>query len=399
MIPEFRQKFNASFTAEKYEEFKDALKSMYGYRPTFREAETPFFIPDILMERLVEACGLISNVVARPDIKEITQGALYSPSVIVKGEDDHTTFLQVDFGICLDEKGDPIPQLIEVQGFPSVYFFQYMVSDLYHRVFDIPESLTSFFNGYDKHSYKKLLYDIIVGDADPKNVVLLEIEPEKQNTYIDLLSTSVELGIPTLCVTRVLKEGTKLYYLDKEGNKIRILRIYNRVIFDELFARKDLVLQFSFTDDLDVKWVGHPNWFYRISKYLMPYIKNNYVPETYFLDALETLPQDLENYVLKPLYSFSGSGVVIDVTKEDIDSITDRSGYILQRKVNYEPVLKSPNEPVKVEIRMMMIWPETHKKPFIVNNLVRLSKGKMIGVKYNKDKDWVGGSVGFYLQK
>ena len=160
-----------------------------------------------------------------------------------------------------------------------------------------------------------------------------------------------------------------------------------------------LVLQFSFTDDLDVKWVGHPNWFYRISKYLMPYIQNKYVPETYFLDALETLPQDLENYVLKPLYSFSGSGVVIDVTKEDIDSITDRSGYILQRKVNYEPVLKSPNEPVKVEIRMMMIWPETHEKPFIVNNLVRLSKGKMIGVKYNKDKDWVGGSVGFYLQK
>lgn len=396
MIPEVRQRFNESFTPEKYEAFKEALKNMYGYRPSFREAESPFFIPDILKERLLEACELVSNVVMRPDLKKITEAALYDPSVIVKGEDEHTTFLQVDFGICLDEKGDPMPQLIEVQGFPSVYFFQYMVSDLYHKIFDIPENLTSFFNGYDKVSYKKLLYDTIVGPCDPTNVIILEIEPEKQNTYIDLLSTSVELGIPVVCVTKIIKEGRELFYLDKAGNKTRIFRIFNRVIFDELFLRKDLVLNFSFTDDLDVYWVGHPNWFYRISKFLMPYISNRYVPETYFLSTLEKIPADLENYVLKPLFSFSGSGVIIDVTPEDIAAIEDKSSYILQRKVTYEPVLKSPNEPVKVEVRMMMLWPENAHRPFVVNNLVRLSKGKMIGVKYNKDKDWVGGSVGFY---
>jgi hypothetical protein len=227
-------------------------------------------------------------------------------------------------------------------------------------------------------------------------VVLLEIEPELQNTYIDMLSTSVELEIPVVCVTEVIKEGRQLFYTNKSGEKIRIEKIYNRVIFDELYQRPDLKLNFKFTDDLDVEWIGHPNWFYRISKYIMPYLVNKYVPETYFLHELKEIPADLENYVLKPLFSFAGAGVIIDVTREDIDQIQDKSNYILQRKVTYEPVLKSPNDPVKVEIRMLMLWPKEVEKPFIVNNLVRLSKGKMIGVKYNKDKDWVGGSVGFF---
>ena len=178
---------------------------------------------------------------------------------------------------------------------------------------------------------------------------------------------------------------------------VEILKIYNRVIFDELYQRTDLNMQFKFTDDLDVEWIGHPNWFYRISKYMMPFLKNKYVPETYFLHELRTLPSDLENYVLKPLFSFAGAGVIIDVTKEDIGKIEDKSNYILQKKVHYEPVLKSPNDPVKVEIRMLMMWPKDAQKAFVVTNLVRLSKGKMIGVKYNKDKDWVGGSVGFFV--
>lgn len=240
------------------------------------------------------------------------------------------------------------------------------------------------------------MYDIIVGDSDPKNVVLLEIEPELQNTYIDMLSTSVELGIPVVCVTQVIKKDKTLYYTDASGQEVEIRKIYNRVIFDELYQRDDLEMQFSFTDELDVEWIGHPNWFYRISKYLMPFLKNKYVPETVFLHEFKEVPEDLENYVLKPLFSFAGAGVIIDVTKDDIEKIKDKANYILQRKVTYEPVLKSPNEPVKVEIRMLMVWPKNEERPFVVNNLVRLSKGKMIGVKYNKDKDWVGGSVGFH---
>ncbi len=396
MISEIRQQFNANFTLEKYEEFRRGVAEMYNVAPAFREAESPFFIPKLLKDRLFEACEQISKVIIRSDIKDITQGALYDETLIVPNEDEHTTFLQMDFGVTLDENGDPMPQLIEVQGFPSVYFFQYMVSELYKKHFDLPDYLTSYFNGFNPQTYKQLLKDVIVGDCHPQNVVLLEIEPENQNTYIDMASTSAELGIPVLCITQVIKENRQLYYLNGEGEKVQILRIYNRVIFDELYQRPDLKYDFNFTDDLDVKWVGHPNWFYRISKYLMPYLKNKYVPETHFLNELVELPSDLENYVLKPLFSFSGSGVIIDVTPQDITNIEDKHNYILQQKVVYEPVLKSPNEPVKVEIRMLMIWPDEAKEPMVINNLVRLSKGKMIGVKYNKDKDWVGGSVGYY---
>lgn len=396
MIAKVRSQFNAAFTEQKYQDFLEKVTDVYNNKPLFRVAESPFFIPSILKDRLLEACDMIKETVVREDIKTITQGALYDESLIVPNEDEHTTFLQMDFGVCLDENGDPFPQLIEIQGFPSVYFFQYMVAEVYKEHYQLPENLTCFFDGRDRPSYKQLMYDIIVGTSDPKNVILLEIEPEKQTTYIDMLSTSVELGIPVVCVTEVIKDGNKLYYLDNLGGRVEIQKIYNRVIFDELYQRTDLEMQFKFTDDLEVEWIGHPNWFYRISKYIMPYLKNKYVPDTYFLHELTDIPLDLENYVLKPLFSFAGAGVIIDVTREDIDKIEDKSNYILQRKVTYEPVLKSPNDPVKVEIRMLMLWPKDVDKPFVVNNLVRLSKGKMIGVKYNKDKDWVGGSVGFF---
>jgi hypothetical protein len=397
MITEVRKRYNDGFTAERYQALIDDVAHRYGVVPNFRIAESPFFIPKILKNRLIEACDLITDVILRPDIKEITQPTLYDPTTIVPGEDDHTIFLQMDYGITIDEHGDPMPQLIEVQGFPSVYFFQYMVSDSYRKVFDLPDYLSPFIDPeMTPERYKKIMHDIIVGDSDPRHVVLLEIEPPKQTTYIDMHSTGVELGIPVVCITEVIKRDRNLYYKDQQGQEIKIEKIYNRVIFDELYQRPDLRMNFAFTDDLDVEWIGHPNWFYRISKYIVPYLNNKYVPETYFLNQLETIPDDLQNWVLKPLFSFAGAGVIIDVKAQDIHSITDKSNYVLQRKVTYAPVIESPDEPVKVEVRMLMLWPKDAPRPYIVTNLSRLSKGKMIGVKYNKDKDWVGGSVGFF---
>jgi hypothetical protein len=246
-------------------------------------------------------------------------------------------------------------------------------------------------------TYFDILRNVIVGDTDPKQVIMLEIEPEKQNTYIDFICTQHVLGIKVLCLSKVIKKEKQLFYIDETGNEVRILKIYNRVIFDELFQRPDFTPGFHFQDELDVEWIGHPNWFYKISKYSMPRLKSKYVPKCYFLSELNEYPTDLENYVLKPLFSFSGSGVVIDVTKEICDAVEHKNHYILQEKVTYHPILQSPDEPVKAEIRMLMIWGKEMQKPLIVNNLVRLSKGKMIGVKYNKDKDWVGGSVGFFV--
>jgi len=395
MISDIRDRYNRQFSQDRYQTFLQDLYSQFDHIPGFRVAETPVFIPGDLKNKILDACRQITNVILRPDFKQMTEASL-SDEYRVPNEDAHTTFLQMDFGLCEGEHGEIVPKLIEVQGFPSLYFYQHMVAGLYRKHFEIPDYVNHLFNGFTPQSYVETLKNIIVGDEDPASVALIDVEPFKQNTQVDFHATAKMLGIKVSCVTDILKHGNKLFYKNEDGTEIPIRRIYNRVIFDELLARKDLKMQFNFTDDLDVKWVGHPNWFFRISKYTMPFIQNDYVPKTYFLDQIDSIPEDLQNYVLKPLYSFSGSGVVFHVTRSDIDRITDRSKYILQEKVKYVPVIKTPEKPVKVEVRIMLLWPDNAPEPIIVNNLARLSKGEMIGVKFNKDKTWVGGSVGFY---
>ncbi len=397
MIEQLRTKFNAQFTIESYHDLLSKLDEAFHYHIPFRVAESPLFISKDLKEKLLVACEEITEVICSPRFNEDMEGAFFDPTWRTPNEDNHTTFLQMDFGIVLDKDGVPVPKLIEIQGFPSVYFFQDFIGEQYKKHYQLDDHLSTYVDAsMTREHYIELLRDVIIGEENAHQVVMLEIEPEKQNTYIDFICTEHELGLKVLCISKVLKKDKKLFYIDDLGNEVEIKAIYNRVIFDELQQRKDLSLQFSFSDDLDVKWIGHPNWFYKISKYTMPRLKGEYVPKCYFLNELKELPQDLENYVLKPLFSFSGSGVVIDVTKEIIDGVENKEHYLLQEKVSYEPILKGPNEGVKAEIRMLMIWPQSVERPKIINNLVRLSKGKMIGVKYNKDKDWVGGSVGFF---
>jgi hypothetical protein len=317
-------------------------------------------------------------------------------SLKVPAEDEHPQFLQMDFGICLDENGDLHPQLIELQGFPSLYFFQILLSESYKKHFEIPEGMTTHPLGETTEEYLEILKRMILGNEAPENVILLEVEPEKQNTAVDFFVTEHYLGIKVLCITKLKKEGRKLFYLNGDGQKIDVKRIYNRVIFDELDKRQDLQREFYFKDEVDVEWVGHPAWFFRISKYILPLFNSAYVPETFYLEDLKEYPKDLENYVLKPLYSFAGAGIQLDVTIEKLDKIQDRENYILQKKVEYAPVIETPSEPAKCEIRMMMVWQKGEAEGKVVNNLVRLTKGRMVGVKFNKNKDWVGASVGYF---
>ncbi len=396
MQPEVRREYNRQFTPERYQAFKDAIARSVDHVPPFRIAETPVFVPKSLKSLLVEACGEINKIVCDPNFKQRTDDAIKHPTLRVPGEDYHTRFLQMDFGICLDENGQPIPQLIELQGFPSLYFFQELLSKSYREHFYIPDDYSVFVDDLDQQSYIELLRKVIVGDNDPENVVLLEVEPEKQVTNIDFLRAHQLLGIKVLCITKLKKDHTKLYYLDDKGRKVPVYKIYNRVIFDELNKRPDLKREFYFKDEVEVEWVGHPNWFFRISKYIMPMLQNRFVPSCLYLDQIERYPENLSDYVLKPLYSFAGSGVQLNVTSDLLDNLNDKENYILQKRVKYHSFPIAPDGGVKVEIRMLMIW--EHGKPTarIVNNLVRLSKGAMIGVKYNKNKQWVGASVGFF---
>lgn len=396
MISDFRKRYNASFSTDRYQSFLDWIGQQYQHQPPFRIAETPVFLPDDLLQHLLKACEQLSEPILRPDFKKLSQGALMAGQE-VPGETDHTTFLQMDFAVCKDENGNLIPQLIEIQGFPSLYFYQDFVAKAYRQFFDVPDEVTHLFNGLTSEAYIEKLRQVIIGSSKPENVVLLEVEPQKQVTRIDFLISKAILGMENICVSDLKQEGRDLYYI-KDGKKIGIEKIYNRVIFDELIKRDDLKREFYFTQEVDVNWIGHPNWFFRISKHTLPLLSGPYVPPTIFLKDLDKIPDDLENYVLKPLFSFSGSGVIINLNRFDIESISDPENYILQRKVKYESVIETTNEPAKCEIRMLMLWEPGTERPVIVNNLARLTKSLMVGVRYNKNKDWVGGSVGFFKQ-
>lgn len=394
MIPEIRQSYNAAFKPETYTAFLDWIAAQFNYRPPFRIGETPIFIPAYLKKQLEEACESLVDIIVRPDFKQLSEGALL-PGQTAPNETAHTTFLVLDFGICRDENGLYFPQLIEAQGFPSLFFYQDFLEQAYRLHFDIPAGMTHLFGGLDSAGYQALLRKVIIGDSNPENVILLEIEPEKQTTAIDFVVGKHLYGIEPVCISKVHKAGRSLYY-ERDGRKIPIEKIYNRIIFDELLKRHDLVREFDLTDDFDGQWIGHPNWFFRISKHSLPLFKNKYVPESFYLHQLKSIPEDLENYVLKPLFSFAGAGVIIHVTRQDIESVENPENYILQRKVEYFPAIPTPDVPAKCEIRMMLVWEDGAPRPILVNNLVRLSKGEMVGVRYNKDKEWVGGTIGFF---
>lgn len=394
MIDKYRNLFNESFSLEKYQKFQDSITSDFDYMPTFRMAETPFFISKKLKSQLIEGCNDVIKLIQQNDFNTLTNRSL-ELNTKVPNEDNHTTFLAIDFGIC-EENNEIIPKLIEVQGFPSLYNYQYVIYDKFKKIYPFLEELTPFINGISPDEYIAILEEVICNNHPKENVILLEIEPEKQNTKIDFYYCRRDIGIPIVCVTEIIKKGNQLFYLNEKGTEILIKRIYNRVIFDELELRKDLELNFSFSDNLDVEWAGHPNWFFRISKFILPYLKGKYFIETTLLSELKSIPEDLENYVLKPLFSFSGSGVIFHVKKEDIEAVVDKELYILQKKVNYIPILQSPDGKVKVEVRVLCVWKKEDKAPTLLCNLVRLSRGEMIGVKFNKDKDWVGGTLGLF---
>ena len=394
MNPKYRTLFNDNFTEKKYTDLIDDITADFDYKVTFRIGETPFFIPDSLKNQLIEASNEVIDFIKRDDFISITNKAL-ELNRKVPNEDNHTTFLAIDFGIC-EEDGQLIPKLIEVQGFPSLYNFQYNLAEKFMKHYPFLDELTPFFNGLSKENYMQIVEEAICNHFPKENVILMEIEPEKQNTQIDFLYCDRDLRVPTVCVTKIIKKGRQLFYINELGNEVLIKRIYNRVIFDELDLRTDLKLNFEFSDDLDVEWAGHPNWFFRISKFILPYLKGKYFIETTLLSDLKEIPSDLENYVLKPLFSFSGTGVIFHVKPGDIEAVVEKDLYILQKKVNYKPVIQSPDGKVKVEVRLLAVWKKNAPSPTLVTNLVRLSRGEMIGVKFNKDKDWVGGTVGMF---
>jgi hypothetical protein len=397
MIPHLRKIFNDSFTEANYETFLTDLNSKHPGAIEFRVAETPVFVPDLFKEQMISACESIVDIITATGFMEASVKAI-PPGDFVSGNENHPYFIAFDFGVCINEKNELEPQLIEMQGFPTLYGFQVYYPEVVQKHFKMTKNFTQYLGGYDRPTYLKELKKILLGGGEVENTILLEIKPHEQKTRIDFYCTQDYFGIQQVCITELIAEGKQLFYTHPEKkDKIRVKRIYNRIIFDDLHAQKgSLGNHIDLRAEWDVEWVPHPNWFYRISKYTLPFIQHPYVPETVFLNEVKKIPEDLENYVLKPLFSFAGQGVVIDIKPEDIQSVKDPSNWILQKKVKYAAVIQTPEDPAKVEIRIMYFWPEGAARPKAAINLARLSKGKMIGVRYNQDKTWVGGSVALF---
>jgi hypothetical protein len=400
MIPSLRKQFNENFTPAKYQAFLRRIDDECGTHVQFRLSETPCFFPQTLIDRMAEdGKELIRQLVENPAYRAKSDQAVPA-EFKVPNEASHPMFVQVDFGLVRDAQGALQPKLVELQAFPSLYAYQPALAQAHIDVYGLEgfsgsASLNYFLGGLDPASYRGLLRRAIVADHDPENVILMEIHPEQQKTLPDFLLTEKMLGIRTVDITTIRKEGSRLYY-GRDGKRVPIRRIYNRAIVDEL-ERKGVKLPFDWRDDLDVEWAGHPNWYFRISKFSIPYLKHESVPKTWFLDRRDAIPEDLENYALKPLYSFAGLGVVIAPNKEDIAAIPaeKRHAYILQERLHFEPLIETPFGETKAEVRVMYVW---LSELMPVLTIVRMGRGLMMGVDHNKNMEWVGASAGLYLR-
>jgi hypothetical protein len=387
LIPSHRQRFNRDYTDAKYARFLALLEARCGEPVLFRHSETPCFLPGSLVATLARyGREMVEQLLANPRYQEDSRAAI-PDEYRVPNEDPRPLFVQADFGLDAQLK----PQLVEIQGFPTQYCYQPLLAESYREAYGIDGALSALPDGLDAAEYRAALREAIVGDHDPTNVVLLEIDPPHQKTRHDFLLTGQEFGVRTVDIASVVKQGNRLFYRDV-GALVPIERVYNRAIVDEL-VRKQIPMAFDFRDDLDVEWAGHPNWFFRLSKFSLPYLDHVAVPRTRFLSEAGAV-ENPERYVLKPLYSFAGAGVIVGPSAEQLAAVPQerRSQYILQERVDFQPLIATPFGATKLEIRIMYVWLDRLRA---VNTIIRMGRGAQMGVDHNKGFQWVGASAAF----
>ena len=398
----FRTLFNQRYTEAFYTDFMRSLEAKVGTVIPYRVAETPFFVPDALRDRLASHAREILDQVTQPSVIDEMRAAI-PKTFDVPNMDAQPHCVQIDFAITQNADGSLDGRVVELQAFPSLYAMMVQKLEVMRGALaklspELERDWSIFYGDLDRESFIPRLASAILDGNDPKEVVLLDLAPESQKTYPDFIATKQLVGIDAVCPTKLVKEGNRLFR-EKDGKRVRVSRIFNRIVFDEL-AKAKVTLPFDYTEELDVTWCSHPNWYWVISKYSLPFVKHQAVPRARTLSEIgKDIPGDLENYVLKPLFSFAGGGVKVDVTREDVDAVpeAERAGYILQEKITYHPGIPMPDgNGVKAEVRMMFLRTPGDAKPQLCLNLVRLSRGKMLGVDQNKNLTWVGGGIGLF---
>jgi hypothetical protein len=395
MKPDVRKQFNEAFTEIKYQTYIQFIEKVQGGQLQFRLAETPIFLDKSFTQLLLNAGNAICHQLSQPEFIHKTTDAIPAYA-ITKNETPLPECLVIDFAIAENEQKEIVPKLIELQGFPSLFGFELLHDNAFHHAFEIPSNYSPFLNQYNREQYIAHLKKMVLGENN-KHTILLEIKPEQQKTKIDFYQTQSLLGLPIVCISEIFQKEDRLYYHRAE-NDIQIERIYNRMVFEEIQQQETPIQQkweiIRNTEGLE--WVTHPHHFFRFSKYSIPFLNGISIPYTQFLHNLKEIPSHLDQYILKPLFSFAGQGVIIDLTKDILSEIKDPQNWILQEKVHYAPVIETPSGPTKAEIRLFYFWDNTLQKYIATMNLVRLSKGKMVGVNYNKTATWVGGSLAYF---
>ena len=187
---------------------------------------------------MVQGALEIWDLLLQPAALEHSKAAV-PPEFDVPASDDHPLFAQADFAI-VEADGRLAPRLIELQGFPSLYAFQLLQGRLcLDMVPGHGEPLEFLIGGLDDVGYRRVVGDAILGGLPAENVVLLDLDPPGQGTYPDFAATEKLFGIRAVCPTDVTKSGRELWY-ERDGKKTRILRVYNRLIVDEIVEKKVL---------------------------------------------------------------------------------------------------------------------------------------------------------------
>ncbi len=407
MLEGYRRRFNEEqFSAARYQELMARLEERTRSPIDFRVCETPCFFSKELLDGLVETGQKLTHqLIDSPEYMQRSDETIPA-KYHVPNDNPRPNFVQVDFGLARNVAGELEPKLVELQAFPSIYGYQDVLSEEYVKVYGLGEELAWRFGGLDSAGYWDVLRRTIVGDHAPENVVLMEVEPEQQKTRPDFNVYADRLGVRTVDIAKVRKEGHRLFYPREEGADgaewVPIERIYNRAIVDEI-ERKGIVPGFDYRDEIRVEWAGHPNWYFRVSKFSLPYLKHASVPKAVFLDdwfagRRDGLPEDRERVLLKPLYSFAGKGIQFAPTDAELGAIPedDRRLYLLQERVSFTPVIETPWGPTQAEIRVMYCWPEDAREMVPMTSLVRLGRGLMMGVDHNRNQQWVGGSSALF---
>ena len=399
MIPAIRAAFNEQFTEAKYQQYLAILNAPFKDPIPFRIAETPVFIDRVFKGQLLEAGDYICRFITDPSFPSKTTDAI-PKGLHIPSEAALPECIVIDFAIAEGNDGKMMPQLIELQGFPSLFAFELLQAQALELAYDMPNGFSPFLNGYNQQTYLEFFKTIVLGDKG-KHAILLEIKPYEQKTRPDLMLTESWLNVPIVCLSQIYLKDKSLYY-QKDGIEYKIERIYNRVVYDELMQQSPLFIQqFKLFEQAEnIEWVNHPNHFFRISKFILPQLRQLSIPEAYLLADWKNNQIDttlnLAEYICKPLFSFGGQGVMLDPTIDTIQAINDPENWILQKKVTYAAAIETPSGPSKAEIRLFYFWDKLTGRYVATNNLTRISKGPMIGVSYNNTATWIGGSISYF---